>query len=184
MELSADDKQQLLQLAGQSIDHGLAQQSIMAVDVHKLPGNLQQTASSFVTLSINGDLRGCIGALDAGRPLAQDVVDHAFEAAFRDPRFPALTHRERPVLAIEISVLSPQQKLPVDSEQALLDKLIPGQHGLTLQLGPKRATFLPAVWEQLPDPHQFVTQLKHKGGWPEDFWSDQLEVFVYETDSF
>jgi AmmeMemoRadiSam system protein A len=114
----------------------------------------------------------------------QDVADHAFAAAFEDPRFLPVQKEELPELQIHISVLSPSEPLHFSSEEELLAQLRPGVDGLILHLGQRRATFLPAVWKSLPDPYTFLVQLKQKAGLPIDFWSDELQVERYTTDSF
>ena len=132
-----------------------------------------------MTLLRNGDLRGCVGTLSPRRSLAADVVANAVAAAFQDPRFPPLTAHEFPALAVEVSVLSPQEILDVPREAELLRALRPGIDGLLLEHGQHRATFLPQVWEMLPEPAQFVAALKHKAGLPEGFWSPDMVVARY-----
>jgi uncharacterized protein len=145
---------------------------------------LDELRASFVTLMRNHGLRGCIGSLEARRGLLEDVIHNAAAAAFRDPRFPPLRSAELPELEIEISVLSPSAPLPVDDRADLLRRLEPGRHGLILQEGARRATFLPAVWESLPSPEDFLSQLLLKAGLSRDHWSDRLRFFVYTTESF
>ncbi len=137
-----------------------------------------------MTLETGGQLRGCIGALVARQPLVQDVAAHAFAAAFEDPRFPELREDEFPKLDIHISVLSPPEPLSFSSEAELLAQLRPGVDGLIIQFRHYRATFLPAVWEQLPDPYVFLAQLKQKAGLPLDFWSPELSAERYTAEYF
>ncbi|KAA8817683.1 AmmeMemoRadiSam system protein B [Bifidobacterium callitrichos] len=126
---------------------------------------LDEPGASFVTLTEQGDLRGCIGTLEAYRSLGRDVADHAVDAASRDPRFMPVTSREYPLLDVEVSVLSRPEPIAVRSRTELERALKPGEDGLILADGRgRRATFLPQVWEQLPDPHDFVSHLLAKAG--------------------
>ena len=140
--------------------------------------------ATFVTLMRRHALRGCIGTLEPQRALLPDVIHNARAAAFRDPRFTPVTAAELPELHIEISVLTPTTPLPVRDRAELLAHLRPGRDGLTLEDGTHRATFLPAVWETLPDPEQFLAQLLHKAGLPGDHWSSGLHFSTYTTESF
>lgn len=145
-----------------------------------------QPAACFVTLrTVDGQhLRGCIGTLEAQRPLAQAVAYFAEQAALHDARFAPLTQGELSTTEIEISVLSPLTALQVHSESELLQRLLPGTDGLSLQAGEHRATFLPQVWRQLPGPHQFVTQLKRKAGLSPDSWGDDYCWWRYRVVCF
>jgi len=129
----------------------------------------------------HGQLRGCIGSLQAWRPLADDVRANALAAAFQDPRFAPLSMTEWPAIRIEVSVLTPAQTLIVDSEDDLIAQLRPGQDGLVVELGGHRATFLPQVWEQLPAPRDFLAHLKHKAGLSHDAWSPAMRWSRYEV---
>ena len=141
-------------------------------------------------LTVNGPgdrisaLRGCIGHLEAVQPLVVDVAENAFAAAFRDPRFPALTAREWPDVEVHLSILTPAQPITFVDEPDLLAQLRPGEDGLILEDGPNRGTFLPSVWESLPDAGQFLTQLKRKAGLAANHWSEQLRIYRYGTESF
>jgi AmmeMemoRadiSam system protein A len=141
-------------------------------------------SSTFVTLHLDGQLRGCIGSLEAHRPLAEDVAANAFAAAFRDPRFPPVSRAEAARLALEISVLSPAEPMHFRSEADLLAQLRPGIDGLILSDLGRRGTFLPSVWSQLPAARDFLVHLKHKAGLPADHWSATLSVERYTTESF
>lgn len=145
---------------------------------------LEELRATFVTLKRAGVLRGCIGVLEALRPLLLDVRHNAWAAAFRDPRFKPVDADEVPELVIEISVLSPPVPLEAATREALLHALVPGEDGLILQEGPRRATFLPAVWETLPQPADFLDQLLHKAGLKPGHWSGNLRFFRYHTESF
>jgi AmmeMemoRadiSam system protein A len=182
--LSAADRATLLDVARASIQHGLRRRQALAVNPDDYPETLRPLRATFVTLETGGQLRGCIGALAAYQPLVQDVAAHAYAAAFEDPRFPELRPDELPKLEIFISVLSPPEPMRFDSEEDLLKQVRPGVDGLILQFHQYRATFLPAVWESLPDPDLFLTQLKRKAGLPLDFWSPELRVERYTTEYF
>lgn len=182
--LSHEERGILLKVARQSIQFGLHEQRPLQVDTTGYPEALRPLRATFVTLQQAGKLRGCIGTLEARSPLVQDVADHAFAAAFEDPRFSPVKKEELPELQIHISVLSPSEPLHFSSEEELLLQLRPGVDGLILHLGQRRATFLPAVWTSLPDPYIFLAQLKQKAGLPIDFWSDELQVERYTTESF
>jgi AmmeMemoRadiSam system protein B/AmmeMemoRadiSam system protein A len=139
-----------------------------------LPPLLRQNGASFVTLRRNGDLHGCIGSALAWRPLAGDVADNAIKAAFADPRFAPLTVAELDGLDISVSVLTPPQPMTITGEADLLAQLRPGQDGLIIAEGQRSALFLPSVWEVLPDPAEFLAQLKRKAGLRPDHWSSHL----------
>jgi AmmeMemoRadiSam system protein A len=184
MAYSPQEHLSLLQVALSSIESGLRSGTPGAVNIQKHSRELREPRASFVTLKKNQSLRGCIGSLEAHRCLVEDVAFNAFAAAFRDPRFQKLGSEELDFVDIGISVLSPSETLIFDSEQSLLDMLRPGQDGLVLRDGNARGTFLPAVWESLPQPEEFLRQLKIKAGLPADYWSEMLEVWRYTTESF
>jgi AmmeMemoRadiSam system protein A len=127
-------------------------------------GWLRQPGASFVTLLKDGELRGCIGSLEAARPLALDVADNALAAAFRDPRFAALTPDEWPQCEVEVSLLSSPRRLAFADEAELLSTIEAGADGLILEAEGRRATFLPQVWERVPDKRAFLAELKRKAG--------------------
>ncbi len=145
---------------------------------------LKEERATFVTLTLNGNLRGCIGMLEACRPLAEDITENAVSAAFRDPRFPPLSRDEFGDLKISISVLSPPEEMTFSSEADLLNQIRPGIDGLILQEGVRKGTFLPSVWEELPETAAFVEHLKLKAGLPAGYWSDTLRVFRYTAECF
>jgi len=181
---SAAERAVLLKLALASIEYGLETGSPLQVKVDTQPPALSARRASFVTLKRNGELRGCIGSLAPVSSLVEDVARNAYAAAFRDPRFPALTAAELQELEIGISVLGPTEPVEFGSEAELLDRLRPGIDGLVLQDGRHRGTFLPAVWESLPKPADFLCHLKQKAGLPGNYWSDTLEIRRYTTESF
>lgn len=144
---------------------------------------LQRPAATFVTLRREGELRGCIGGLTARQALVLDVVENAAGAALHDPRFFPLRPPELVGLHIHISVLSPLVPLTFASESELLAQLRPGVDGLLLELGRRRGTFLPSVWETLPDPRDFLRELKRKAGLPHDYWCADVRISRYTTES-
>ena len=181
--LALPDRENLLEIARRSIRHGLDRGKPLPVRADDFERPLRALRASFVTLNLQGVLRGCIGHLEATQPLVEDVADNAFAAAFRDPRFPPLSEQEFANLEIHLSILTPAVPLPCESESELLQKLRPHRDGLILAEGTRRGTFLPSVWEQLTDPKEFLCQLKRKAGLPDDYWSPDLEVLRYETES-
>jgi len=183
-DLTPQEKAILLRLARESIRYGLESGKPLMLDISSLPESLQQTRASFVTLHKHGQLRGCIGSIIPTRPLALDVSHNAFAAAFQDPRFPPVQAHELDDLEIEISILSMPEPIEFSSEDDLLEKIRPGIDGLILKEGPYSGTFLPSVWEQIPDKREFLRQLKRKAGLPADYWSPTIRVFRYTTDSF
>ena len=183
MTIAPVDRNELLALARSSIESGLSNGHPAPVPRIRSP-LLNERRATFVTLRVEEDLRGCCGSIEPRFALAEDVSRNAWASAFADPRFPALTHAEYPRIDLHISVLSPLERVPVSTEADLLATLRPGEDGLLLELGPARATFLPVVWENLPDPIDFVRHLKMKAGWPATFWSSQIVVWRYATESF
>lgn len=179
LDIAARHGPRLLTCARDSIRRGLEYRQAPEVSLGDFPVALHEPRASFVTLTIAGRLRGCIGSLEATRPLVTDVAHNAYGAAFSDPRFPALTTAELPRLEFHISVLSPPQPLQFASEQELLAQLRPGIDGLILEEHGRRGTFLPSVWEQLAQPAEFLQQLKRKTGLPADYWSPTLRVRRY-----
>jgi len=180
--LAPQERKLLLQLARESIRHGSRHGRPPAVRLEELPPPLRQPRATFVTLEEHGQLRGCIGSLEARRPLAEDVIHNAFAAAFSDPRFPPVSEEEVEGLDIHISVLSPLEEIHFENEQDLLTKIRPGIDGLVLEDGPHRGTFLPAVWESLADKRAFLQHLKMKAGLPPDYWSENLRVWRYTAE--
>lgn len=140
---------------------------------------LASPAATFVTLTQNGALRGCIGSLEAYRPLAQDVAENAIAAAFRDPRFSPLGDDELERTRIEVSLLEKPEPLDFKDEADALAQLRPGLDGLILTHGNRRATFLPQVWESLAEPQRFLSQLKLKAGLPAYFWDEDIALARY-----
>ncbi|MDZ7583819.1 MAG: AmmeMemoRadiSam system protein A [Thiobacillus sp.] len=142
-------------------------------------GWLAEPGASFVTLTRQGELRGCIGTLEAHRPLGLDVRENAVAAAFRDPRFMPLSRVEFDEIRVEVSVLSPSEILVVVSEEHALATLRPNVDGVVFEYRHYRSTFLPQVWEQLPEPAEFMAHLKRKAGLPMDFWAEEVRLSRY-----
>jgi AmmeMemoRadiSam system protein A len=145
---------------------------------------LQEKGASFVTLTMNQHLRGCIGSLEAHRPLLMDVKANAYAAAFRDPRFSPLSIAELDATEIEISLLSPQTSIIFSQESDALAQLRPMVDGIVFEYGHYRSTFLPQVWEQLPEAKTFMAHLKHKAGLHPDFWHDEVRLYRYTVTKF
>ncbi|MBD3754156.1 MAG: AmmeMemoRadiSam system protein A [Gammaproteobacteria bacterium] len=182
MQLNEQQQQLLLTAAKSSIQQAWSDSEVI-VDTLLNEHGLMAHGASFVTLNKNDQLRGCIGSLQAMRPLAEDVVHNAFNAAFRDPRFAPVQPNEVAGLEVEISTLSqPEAMQDCDSKAALLAQLRPFEDGLILTDGYKRATFLPSVWEQLPDKQAFVDYLMRKGGM--SAWSETMRCQRYTTFKF
>lgn len=182
--LGPNDRVTLRNIAQQAIEHGLNNSHPVEFELDDLPEDLIRPGASFVTLHKYGNLRGCIGSLEPFRPLAEDVAFNAHAAAFNDPRFSPLLRNELPLLDIEISVLSSATPIACRNEQELLDQLQPFKDGLIIEDRFHRATFLPSVWESLPEPSEFVRHLKLKAGLPGNYWSDDMQCYRYTTESF
>ncbi|HYS75479.1 MAG TPA: AmmeMemoRadiSam system protein A, partial [Burkholderiales bacterium] len=165
LRYGAEHGRKLLQIARQSISAALGARGEPAAPVAE-ESWLRESRASFVTLTQGDELRGCVGALEAQRPLAQDVAENARAAAFEDARFKPLTPEEFGHTDIEVSLLSTPKRLPFEHHAELIARLRPGVDGLILEQGEegKRATFLPQVWEGLPDPEQFIAHLRQKAG--------------------
>ncbi len=175
----------LLQIARTSIEAAVRNEPLPEIDLAALPAPLQENGASFVTLTIDGQLRGCIGTLEAYQPLALDVREHAIAAAREDYRFPPLRESELELVEIEISRLTPTQSLSYQHPADLPELLQPFEDGVVLQDGYHKATFLPQVWEQLPKPEDFLTHLCLKMGLSGDVWREKvLKVGIYSVEEF
>lgn len=183
MSHTETERAEMLALARDSIAYRLSLAPSPA-DHSQLPSYLQQHGASFVTLEIKRQLRGCIGTIEAYRPLGEDLIENAAAAALHDPRFPPLSATEYPETTIKLSILTTPEPMQFDSEIDLLRQLLPGMDGLILSEGARRGTFLPSVWEQLPNPADFLNHLKQKAGLSIDYWSDTLQVERYRTEQF
>ena len=145
---------------------------------------LEEPAATFVTLRRDGELRGCIGSIDPRRALGADVAHNARSAAFRDPRFPPVERLEFAAIAVEVSVLSVRTPIAAASESEALARLRPGVDGIYLEYGEAAATFLPQVWESLPDPLLFLSELRRKARLPGRFWHPDLRLTRYTVEKF
>jgi len=179
---NSHERETLLATSKKSIANGLISRQEPALEINIFPKNLIVPGASFVTLYLHKRLRGCIGSLLARQPLIVDVANNAYNAAFRDPRFKPVTVDEYTDLELEISILTKPQHIYFKSEQDLISKLRPGIDGLILSDQGHRGTFLPSVWEQLPDPQEFLKHLKLKAGLPTDYWSDTITIENYTTE--
>lgn len=181
-EYSQEEKKILLKLAHDAIEYGLTHHDHIKVDLKRYSAHLSENRACFVTLQIGKQLRGCIGSLEAHQSLVEDIAQNAYAAAFFDPRFPRLTVEEFEKLSIHISVLSKPEQMHFDSEADLLRQIRPEIDGLILSDGPYKGTFLPSVWESLPDAKQFLIHLKMKAGLAPEYWSDTLQIERYTAE--
>jgi AmmeMemoRadiSam system protein A len=185
MSLSLEDRRYLVKLAREAVTRAIQRQELPPVDLNAISDELRRDGASFVTLTKRGQLRGCIGSLEPRRPLALDVRENAVAAAFNDPRFPAVQMEELADLHVEVSVLSLPEPLSYDGSEDLIAKLRPGVDGVVIEQGWNRATFLPQVWEKLPDPHQFLQHLCTKAYLAADAYrSPGLDVYTYQVEKF
>ena len=186
IKMEEENKKFLLELARKAIKYYLETGRRLDVSPAEVPSEkLVEDGACFVTLKINGELKGCIGSLEAHRPLFFDVVENALAAAFGDPRFMPLQKEEFSKVKISISVLSKPEHFPVKGPGDLLEKLVPGKHGLILEKGINRATFLPCVWDELPEKEKFLSHLSMKAGLAPDGWKDpEVKFYVYGAEEF
>ncbi len=180
---SSIEKEILLRLAKDAIAYGLKHHNVMPVDLTQYSDKLKENRACFVTLQINGQLRGCIGSLEAHQPLVEDVAHNAYAAAFTDPRFQPLTKPEYPQLEIHLAILNAPEPMQFSSEEDLIKQLRPKIDGLILSDNDHKGTFLPAVWESLPEPKEFLAHLKLKAGLPPNYWSVTVTVQRYTVES-
>ena len=184
-QLTDGEKQTLLQIARAAIENAVKRKNPLPLSEDAQTQTLRENGASFVTLTIAGDLRGCIGAIEAYQPLAEDVREHAVSAAMEDPRFPPLREAELDRIHIEVSRLTAPQELEYTDANDLLKKLRPHLDGVILRHGFRRATFLPQVWEKIPDPVEFLEQLCYKMGERGNLWRNtKLQVFTYQVEEF
>jgi AmmeMemoRadiSam system protein A len=174
---------ELLRVALESIGHGLAHGARLGVDPAGYPRALRTQHASFVTLKVEGDLRGCIGRSRPCNPLVADVAENAYAAAFEDDRFASLTADEVDGVDIKVSVLGEPEPLRFGGESELLSMLRPGVDGVILECGTLRALFLPDVWQMLPEPRDFLAHLKVKAGLEPDYWSPEIAAERFATAS-
>ncbi len=183
--LSQEERETLLKLARQALEVGVSGKALEPIILEIQSINLQQPGASFVTLKRKGELRGCIGALEAYQPLAEDVREHVVAAALNDYRFPPVSPEELPDITIEISRLTPPQRLVYEKCEDLAQLMRPHIDGVILRDGIRRATFLPQVWEKISDPILFINCLCQKMGLSPETWRrKKLEAWVYQVEEF
>ncbi len=180
-ELTEEEGRFLHRVVRDSIERGLQVGQPLVVESEETSEALRVPLATFVTLKKRGGLRGCVGSYVPCRPLVEDVAHNAFAAAFRDPRFPPLRQEELGGLQVHISLLTPLVPLDVGGRGELRESLRPGIDGLFLEDPPHQATFLPQVWESLPDPEDFIRQLFLKAGLGPDHWSPTLTFKRYRV---
>ena len=183
--LSQDERVILLQLARKALVDAVQKRPLFTITVENFSRRLQENGASFVTLTIQDNLRGCIGALEAYQPLVEDVREHAVAAALNDYRFQPVKPEELSVIRIEISSLTPAERCEYNRTEDLLRIIRPGIDGVIVKDGIRRATFLPQVWQKIPDPGIFFSMLCQKMGAPSNLWQrKKLEVFRYQVEEF
>jgi AmmeMemoRadiSam system protein A len=184
-QLTDAEKQTLLRIAREAMEHAVRGKKLPSVDEASLTPRLCEPGAAFVTLTIDGDLRGCIGALEAYQPLVDDVREHAVAAALEDPRFRPVGETELSRIKLEVSRLTAPRLLEYSSSEDLLTKLRPHVDGVILKNEYRRATFLPQVWEKIPDPEDFLDHLCSKMGAKSNLWRNtKLQVYVYQVEEF
>jgi len=184
-KLTLDEQKELLFVAREAIEYRVQGKKLPSIQSSSLTSSLREQGASFVTLTIHGQLRGCIGALEAYQPLIDDVREHAIAAAFEDPRFPPLREDELSRIQIEVSRLTRPIPLEYKDADDLISKLKPHIDGVVINDGLRRATFLPQVWEKLPDPSDFMDNLCYKMGTSHRHWRNKhLEVLIYQVEEF
>jgi AmmeMemoRadiSam system protein A len=184
-QLTLDEKQTLLKLARQALELGVRGEKPPPLDRDALSPRLRADGASFVTLTVDSDLRGCIGTLEAYQPLAEDVREHAVAAALDDYRFPPVQVAELNGIQIEVSRLTAPVPLEYARPADLVAKLRPHVDGVILRDGSRRATFLPQVWEKIPNAEDFLDNLCHKMGAAPDLWRRKhLDVLTYQVEEF
>ncbi|MCK4705335.1 MAG: AmmeMemoRadiSam system protein A [Gammaproteobacteria bacterium] len=177
-------RQQLHDIAYDSIKSGVTSGKALSIDLSKMNTALNTKRATFVTLQKHGELRGCIGMLEPIRPLAEDVAHNAFAAAFSDPRFSPLQAHELEQLDIHISILGTPEKMLFDSEDDLLTQIRPNIDGLIMEEGQRRGTFLPSVWQSVQDKKEFLNHLKMKSGLASNYWSNSIKIQRYTVEEF
>ncbi len=183
--LSETDKKKLLKIAREVITCAVRNEQLKKIQLQEHSRLLRDPGASFVTLTIREKLRGCIGTLEAYQPLVLDVQEHAVAAAMEDYRFPAVREEEIPLINIEISRLTPIHLIDYSTPEDLVSNLRVNVDGVLLKTSGRRATFLPQVWEKVPDPEQFLSQLCMKMGAPPDLWrGNRLQVYTYQVEKF
>jgi uncharacterized protein len=184
-QLTAQEKQILLTIGRQAMEASVRGEQLPTLELEKLPRKLQKLGATFITLTIHGNLRGCIGAIEPYLPLAEDVREHAVAAATQDYRFPPVRADELAKIKMEISRLTIPVEVDYRNSDDLITRLRPGIDGVILRDRAHRATFLPQVWEKLPEPAAFLSQLCNKMGASGDLWRwKKIQVFTYQVEEF
>ena len=184
-QLTDGEKHTLLRLAREAMEHGVRGKILPPLDRNSLTPHLREQGVSFVTLTIDSELRGCIGALEAYQPLVDDVREHAVAAALDDPRFRPVDETELDKIKLEVSRLTAPQLLEYSSSTDLLAKLRPHIDGVILKSDFRRATFLPQVWDKISNPEDFIDHLCAKMGAKSNLWRNtKLQVYVYQVEEF
>lgn len=181
-DLTDAESAAVVDVARRAIERAVAAGAPLDVDASDFPAPLRGQAATFVTVERKGELLGCIGSIRAHLPLVEDVAKNAAGAILHDPRCPTLRPSDVPDLEIHVSLLTPPRPMTFSSEEDLISQLRPGVDGLLLEEGFNRGTFLPVVWESLPDPRDFLAHLKTKAGLPQTYWSDTVRVSRYTTE--
>ena len=183
--LSINEKKTLLTVAREAITHAVKNEQLQIIKLEEQSNILRSPGASFVTLTKTENLRGCIGTLEANKPLILDVQEHAIAAAMEDYRFPVVREEELNLINIEISRLTPVHLLEYSTPEELIDKLQIGMDGVLIKINGKRATFLPQVWEKVPNPEQFLSKLCIKMGVMPDLWRERhIQVYTYQVEKF
>ena len=183
--LNSDERRILLEIARQALEESARGEPLSELKIEDLPARLVVPGATFVTLTINEELRGCIGTLETTQPLVEDVRIHAVAAGSEDYRFPPVKPEEVANITIEISRLSEPRQLEYGNPEELLQKLRPGLDGVVIRAGNRRATFLPQVWDKVPEPDKFLSMLCRKMGVPSDYWREgKVEIFTYQVEEF
>ncbi|MBI1732958.1 MAG: AmmeMemoRadiSam system protein B [Gammaproteobacteria bacterium] len=183
-DLDEGDGQKLLEVAAAGVRNAVAGKPVPQVLVSTFSKALRQPGASFVTLTKGGRLRGCLGSLQAFRPLVLDVAERSHSTAVNDPRFPSVEPAELPALHLEVAALTAPAALSFASADELMAQLQPGVDGLIIEDQGRRATFLPKVWEEIREPPRFFARLLQKAGLPADHWSSGLRAWRYQTRRF
>ncbi len=183
-ETSPEGRRALREVARAAVARGAREGRELEVDVRCFAAELRAPGAAFVTLRRGGELRGCTGSVEAVRPLVEDVARSAYRAARCDPRFAPIDPAELALLELRISLLGGLEPLPAGSEAELVARLRPGVDGLVLREGERSATFLPAVWQSLPEPGQFLRELRRKAGLAPEHWSETLRFERYPVEEF
>ena len=183
--LSEIDKKKLLKIAREAITRVVRNEQLKRIKPQEHSQLLREPGASFVTLTIREELRGCIGTLEANQPLILDVQEHAVAAAMEDYRFPVVRKEELQMINIEISRLTPVHLMEYSTPEDLVSKIRVNVDGILIKANGRRATFLPQVWEKVPNPEQFLSQLCMKMGAPPDLWREKhLQIYTYQVEKF